>query len=63
MRTLARTALVLAVILGVHWIAYSIVPDTVQGGLSIPLCATEDSTGCFWDASEQGNGKGKDLWN
>lgn len=26
-------------------------------------CPTEDSVNCFWDASEQGNGLGKDLWN
>lgn len=26
-------------------------------------CATEDSTGCHWDADEQGNGRGTDLYN
>lgn len=26
-------------------------------------CPTEDSVNCFWDASEQGNGLGQDLWN
>lgn len=64
MRFLARTGLFLAVILGVHWVAYTAVPEPpVQGGLSIPSCATEDSVNCFWDASEQGNGLGNDLWN
>lgn len=23
-----------------------------------PSCQTEDSTGCYWDASTQGNGQG-----
>lgn len=23
-----------------------------------PSCQTEDSTGCYWDASAQGNGQG-----
>ena len=27
-----------------------------KGGL--PACATEDSTGCYWDAQLHGNGKG-----
>lgn len=30
---------------------------------SLPPCATEDSEGCVWDASEQGNGKGHDVVN
>lgn len=25
-------------------------------------CMTEDSTGCFWDAQLQGNGKGQSYW-
>jgi hypothetical protein len=28
-----------------------------------PPCATEDSTYCLWDASEQGNGEGFDVIN
>lgn len=64
MRFLARTGLFLAVILGIHWVAYTVVPESpVQGGLTIPACPTEDSVNCFWDASEQGNGLGQDLWN
>lgn len=36
-----------------------------NGGVydSVVPCATEDSTGCFWDASEQGNGQGHDVLN
>lgn len=62
-RFLARTALFLAVVLGVHAIAYGIVPAYVTGGLTLPACPTEDSVGCFWDASEQGNGLGEDVFN
>lgn len=28
---------------------------------SLPPCPTEDSVGCRWDASEQGNGQGHDV--
>lgn len=72
MRFLARTGLFLAVVLGIHWVAYTVVPEPTQplparsaSASPLPLveCATEDSTGCYWDASEQGNGLGKDLWN
>lgn len=28
--------------------------------LILPPCATEDSTNCYWDASQQGNGLGTD---
>lgn len=60
----AYTVLALAPVLGIHALAYALVPEPpVQGGLTFPACATEDSTGCYWDASEQGNGLGKDLWN
>lgn len=61
MRALARTALFLAVVLGVHWIAYTLVPEYSYGGLSIPECATEDSTNCFWNANVQGNGTGNSF--
>lgn len=27
----------------------------------LPPCEQEDSTNCYWDASEQGNGQGKDF--
>ena len=30
---------------------------------SLPPCLTEDSTGCVWNASEQGNGQGHDVVN
>lgn len=59
MRFLARTGLFLAVVLGIHWAAYTVVPEPTP----LPACETEDSTNCFWDASEQGNGLGEDLWN
>lgn len=28
---------------------------------ALPPCATEDSTGCYWDADTMGNGMGNDL--
>ena len=60
----AYTVLIFAPVLGIHALAYALVPEpAVQGGLTFPACATEDSTGCYWDASEQGNGLGQDLWN
>ena len=36
-----------------------------NGGVydSLPPCVTEDSDGCYWDASEQGNGVGHDVVN
>lgn len=27
-----------------------------------PACATEDSTGCYWDAATQGNGQGESFY-
>lgn len=27
----------------------------------LPPCATEDSTGCYWDADTMGNGLGEDV--
>jgi hypothetical protein len=68
----AYTVLIFAPVLGIHALAYAIVPEPTQplparsaSASPLPLveCATEDSTGCYWDASEQGNGLGQDLWN
>lgn len=28
----------------------------------LPPCPTEDSAGCYWDASQMGNGEGVNLW-
>lgn len=47
-------ALLAAVVLIPHFIAYAIVPAT-------PPCATEDSTNCYWDANVQGNGQGNSF--
>lgn len=27
----------------------------------LPPCATEDSTGCYWDADTMGNSQGEDV--
>lgn len=37
--------------------------DNGTGKDSLPPCPTEDSPGCVWDASEQGNGEGHDVVN
>ena len=29
---------------------------------TIPACATEDSTSCYWDATTQGNGQGESFY-
>lgn len=63
---LAYTALILAVVLVPHAIAYTLVPSPAPHKAAtelVRICATEDSVNCFWDASEQGNGIGQDLWN
>jgi hypothetical protein len=62
----AYTVLIFAPVLGIHAIAYALVPSPAPHKAAtelIRLCATEDSTNSFWDASEQGNGLGQDLWN
>lgn len=63
MKFLARTALFLALVIGAHAIAYTLVPDTATGGLttSLPACATEDSTDCVWAGDSQGNGLGQSF--
>lgn len=58
---LAYMAILGAVVILPHWIAYTLVPETAHGGLSIPECATEDSTNCFWDATIKGNGQGNSF--
>lgn len=68
LRFLARAALFLAVVLGVHWVAYTVVPDNppilpARSASALVACPTEDSTNCFWAGDSQGNGLGKDLWN
>lgn len=58
----AYTVLIFAPVLGIHALAYALVPEPSPARTSVE-CPTEDSTNCFWDASEQGNGLGQDLWN
>lgn len=37
-----------------------VVPDSPSES-PLPPCPTEDSEGCYWDASEHGNGEGVDV--
>lgn len=39
-----------------------VVVEAVPEGY-LPPCEYEDSTGCYWDASERGNGEGNDFVN
>lgn len=64
MKFLARTSLFLALVIGAHAIAYTLVPEPSPAKQVRPvMCATEDSVKCFWNASEQGNGLGEDVFN
>lgn len=58
---LTYVALLGAVVLVPHAIAYAVIPEYVYGGLSIPECATEDSTNCYWNAATMGNGTGSSF--
>lgn len=62
----AYTVLALAPVLGIHAIAYTLVPSPAPHKAAtelIRVCPTEDSVNCFWAGDSQGNGLGKDLWN
>ena len=37
------------------------IPASVNEDELLPPCATEDSTGCYWDAGTRGNGQGSDV--
>lgn len=58
-RTAVRLALVVALLGGGY--AYALSPRPVDGGLSIPACATEDSTNCVWNAATMGNATGNSF--
>lgn len=52
-------ALALAVGLTVGSLVSGLAHDLLTPPL--PPCATEDSTGCYWDADTMGNGLGSDV--
>lgn len=54
----AYTLLIFAPVLGIHALAYALVPEAAP---ALPACATEDSTNCKWDADTQGNGIGQSF--
>lgn len=63
---IAGVILFLAVVLVPHAIAYTLVPSPAPHKAAtelIRVCATEDSTNCFWAGDSQGNGLGEDVWN
>lgn len=62
-RGVAYLAILGAVVLVPHAIAYTLVPEYSYGSLSdaFPACAQEDSTNCYWDATIRGNGQGNSF--
>ncbi|QWS69369.1 membrane protein [Microbacterium phage Necrophoxinus] len=56
-------ALLCALALAVGLTVGSVASGLAHDAATLPPCATEDSTGCYWDASESGNGHGWDLVN
>lgn len=58
---LTYMALLAAVVILPHWIAYTLVPEYSYGALAFTECATEDSHNCFWDATIKGNGQGNSF--
>lgn len=39
----------------------SLIMTPAEGTMTLPPCATEDSTNCYWDAAHQGNGLGQSF--
>lgn len=59
MRTVAiMAALVTAAIIGA---VAAIIAMAQSNPYALPPCATEDSTGCYWDSDTMGNGIGNDV--
>lgn len=60
---LAYIALLGAVVLVPHAIAYAVIPEYVYGAIAdaFAACPTEDSHNCFWDATIRGNGRGNSF--
>lgn len=63
MQMLAYMAILGAVVILPHWIAYTLVPEYSYGALGelFPACITEDSHNCFWNAATMGNGTGNSF--
>lgn len=51
----ASAVLGFAICAGILTATGALAPET------LPPCATEDSTHCYWDASTMGNGLGSDV--
>lgn len=48
-------------LLGGWWIGYDDAQKEVQKAPALPMCSTEDSTNCVWDARIHGNGEGRSF--
>lgn len=59
MKLLAAAFLTASIGLGVS--ACSTLTAAQQTTVELPACPTEDSVGCRWDASTQGNGMGRSF--
>lgn len=62
-RMAAYAAILGAVVILPHVIAYAIVPATTHGAIDavFPACETEDSSNCVWIANLNGNGSGRSF--
>lgn len=59
--SVATIAFLFGLALGALGLAY--LDRAMDPGDLLPPCLTEDSTHCYWDASERGNGIGHDFIN
>lgn len=50
-----------AFVVGFSVVAFVLYLTGALDDSALPPCPTEDSTHCYWDASESGNGLGSDL--
>lgn len=55
---LVSVAAAFAMILGMFSLAADLTEDPTRG---LPACATEDATGCYWDAANRENGEGRSF--
>jgi hypothetical protein len=60
MITVSRASVVLLIVLGsLAGFAFGTLVGSPEPGTNpLPGCATEDSTNCYWDSSQHGNGSG-----
>lgn len=65
-RKITRRVLIIASVIFVAMLALGLTVNAINGELTgprdtLPACASEDATGCYWDADTMGNGHGHDV--